>query len=111
MSLKILVTGGFILVCIAIAFRFMVTKPVESINHFVREISLGDMKAYDVKKTDEIARLAMGFNFMVLRLKKAFERLQQQNADLEETVNIRSKELIHAEKMASLGELVAGVYY
>jgi signal transduction histidine kinase len=109
MFIGILITGGFILVCIAIAFRFMVTKPVESINHFVREISLGDMKAYDVKKTDEIARLAMGFNFMVLRLKKAFERLQQQNADLEETVSIRSKELIQAEKMASLGELVAGV--
>ena len=109
MIIGILVTGGFILVCIAIAFHYMVSKPVESINRYVRELSLGDMKTYEVKKTDEISRLAMGFNFMVLRLKKAFERLQQQNADLEETVNIRSKELIQAEKMASLGELVAGV--
>ena len=109
MTIGILVTGGFILVFVVIAFRYMVSKPIETINRYVRELSLGDMKTCEVKKSDEIARLAMGFNFMVLRLKKAFERLQQQNADLEDTVNIRSKELIQAEKMASLGELVAGV--
>lgn len=42
-------------------------------------------------------------------LKRVTEQLERQNADLETMVARRTKELLHSEKMASLGTLAAGV--
>ena len=110
MIFSILLTGGVLLLSVAFTFNKLVIKPAEKINALVRDFSLGNMNVNIVyRKHDEIGQLASGFNFMALRIKKVFERLKTHNEELEEIVTERSKELMQAEKMASLGELVAGV--
>ncbi len=69
-----------------------------------------------LKRRDEIGILADEFSDMSVNLKESYDQIKKYNQNLEKMVEDRTRELkesqgklIQAEKMASLGQLVAGV--
>lgn len=95
----IIITMGIVLVGV----NNRVLNPLFELNSTVKVFGQKNLSVRSkIDTNDEIGELAKNFNHMA-------EIIQEHNEDLEQTVNERTKQLLHAEKMASLGELVAGV--
>ncbi len=101
-----------------------ITRPILHLSQASQAIAEGDLnQTAALSGLKEIDLLAHAFNRMSGQLKTAFNRLEEANATLENRVEERTAELtetlqdlqqtqtqlIHAEKMSSLGQLVAGV--
>ena len=117
----------FILVAFPFFFRTSLIKPLEALLRGVQRVNTGDLAArVPVRVNDEIGILAQNFNRMTTSLKAAEEQLRAYAEGLEEKVAERTADLqqalhhltqtqdqlIHAEKMASLGQLTwrNGIY-
>ncbi|MDH3199126.1 MAG: HAMP domain-containing protein, partial [Candidatus Krumholzibacteria bacterium] len=95
----------------------VVRRPIRKLSEGMLRISSGDLDArIDIVTTDEIGQLAQRFNRMAQDLKVARAELQEWGSTLEERVEHKTEELrraqsqiIHMEKMASLGKLSASV--
>jgi signal transduction histidine kinase len=101
-----------------------ISKPINSLSMAAKEISKGNFDI-DIKldSHDEVGFLANTFNRMTRTLKQSFSKIRQQNQQLEHRVAERTRnltqalenlksaqsQLIRSEKMASLGQLVAGI--
>ena len=84
---------------IAVISSRWVTEPLSKLSKAATELSLGDYQTkVEIHTGDELQVLGDIFNSMGPRLKTAMDELK-----------IRQKQLLHADKMASLGMLVAGV--
>ncbi|WP_040334151.1 ATP-binding protein [Candidatus Magnetobacterium casense] len=116
---------------IATAFLIMsrlqkiITKPLSEMTHVMLAIS--ESKDYsarvDIQNQDEFGLLGEKFNEMLLQIQKRDADLALHRENLEQTIATRTsqlyktldelkqsqKHLIQSEKMASLGQLVAGV--
>jgi len=94
-----------------------VRDPVQALLHHTQKVSRGDLEhGLKVASPDELGELAQAFNEMTLSLKKARDELEEWGRTLEAKVEARTNELqqmqaqlIRSEKMASLGQLVAGI--
>jgi signal transduction histidine kinase len=101
-----------------------VTHPIVRLNNAAKEITAGNLgQTVELKRTDELGELGQSFNTMSHQLQASFTELRSLNAalsdsqaqlaaynlTLEEQVQQRTQELIQAEKMAALGQLVAGI--
>lgn len=134
--ISIFMTSVLLLIGIAIIYSTIqvVKKLIEPIHTLVdatEELSKGnlDVKA-NIITEDEIGQLAVSFNRMAKDLKENINELQEYKNELELKVTQRTEELeksntdlseaykqlkstqaqlVHSEKMASLGQLVAGV--
>lgn len=113
------------------AIRKLVTQPLGRLTHGVKRVSQGDLShEVPVESQNELGDLAEAFNTMSSELSKKNEELiqnadilQESNTELKlyqmtlqdmverrtEKLKETQKQLIESEKMASLGELVAGV--
>ncbi len=96
--------------------RVMVQRPVEMLLRHTRALSRGEWTRIQTPAHDEIGELAEAFNDMTDNLQKAREELESWTGTLESRVGERTRkiremqtELIRSEKLASLGELVAGI--
>lgn len=114
------------------------TRQLKVLANTARQVAAGDLnQQVAINSSDEIGELAQSFNKMVASLKEANERsivysaeLSDANENLEERVNRRTskileqnsklataiqevrqtqKQLVQSEKMASIGQLAAGV--
>lgn len=100
---KIIVVIIITMIIILIGVNKRVLKPLFELNNTVKLFGDRNFSVRSSNNTnDEIGELSKNFNLMA-------DTIQAHNEDLEQTVNERTKQLLHAEKMASLGELVAGV--
>ncbi len=111
---KIVLTalGGIILssllVTILLLFllRLLVTRPIskvaETIKGIIKDNKLDNMVSYESK--DEIGSLVEDFNVMMGRLNDLY-------TTLEEKVKERTRQLIQAEKIASVGQLATGIVH
>lgn len=108
---------GILFVVLRRLTRTFVTRPVRQLLEQTRRLARGEMEG-EIKGVphDEIGELAEAFNEMTVSLKNARDALRHANETLEARVEERSRQieeihsqLMHAEKLASLGEMVAGI--
>jgi signal transduction histidine kinase len=93
------------------------TKPIHSLLEGISKVREGDFSAQiAITTNDEIGQLTNEFNRMVLELSASHSELEEYSQTLEDKVKARTRQLeenhlklIQSEKMASLGNLVAGV--
>ncbi|MBC7516467.1 MAG: HAMP domain-containing protein, partial [Alkalinema sp. FL-bin-369] len=111
-----------------------VTRPIGNLNRAAKAIASGDWSQtlttdqdqhmrQDQRRQDEVGELATSFSSMASQLQSSFRRLEFVNQTLESRVTDRTQqlsdallnlqttqqELVQSEKMAALGQLVAGV--
>ena len=101
-----------------------VTRPIGNLNRAAKAIAAGDWsQTPNITRQDEVGELEASFSSMALQLQSSFSRLEDANQTLESRVADRTKELsetlinlqttqqelVQSEKMAALGQLVAGV--
>jgi methyl-accepting chemotaxis protein len=107
-------------VFIAGALVHLITVPVTALERASDEVAGGDLNVrLEEHGSDEIGRLARSFNQMTQALREAraereqqAEQLRVQNQELAEALReleTAQQQLLLREKMASLGDLVAGV--
>lgn len=114
----------FASIAIGILLARWVTQPILRLNKAAKDIALGNLdREIDLNRTDELGELVRSFNQMSARLQTSFRELQmlnlalassqkqieENNRNLEIEVQKRTQELVQAEKMAALGQLVAGI--
>ncbi|HAD04385.1 MAG: two-component sensor histidine kinase [Desulfuromonadales bacterium GWC2_61_20] len=116
----ILLTLGLLLVLFASLRGLtvsLVTRPLQQLLDHTRRLARGELegKVAAIRK-DEIGELAESFNDMTANLRQARDELRNWGETLEVRVAERAEEiqeiqhrLMHAERLASLGELVAGI--
>jgi two-component system, NtrC family, sensor kinase len=103
--------------CLVLLTRYLVNDPVNRLLAHTRKLAVGDWDStIDYSRHDEFGELSSAFNELTRRLKNAREELEGWGHNLEEKVEERTREihnmqaqLIRSEKLASLGELVAGI--
>ncbi len=84
-------------------FRNRIARPLEGLIAGSREVAQGNYGyRIELDTNDEVAELAAALNAMT-------ENFQRIESDLNQQVQIRTKEVVRSEKMASVGFLAAGV--
>lgn len=95
----------------------LVNRPVNELLRHTARLAQGQLDC-DLEPTshDELGELMRAFQLMTTRLRQARTELEEWGRTLEEKVAERSEQLqrvqmqlVHTEKLASLGELVAGI--
>jgi two-component system NtrC family sensor kinase len=103
---------------VATAFvRRLVQRPVRQLSRGIRQIAGGNLDAHvEVPGRHELARLAEAFNHMADDLSQArrevaawSEKLEERVAEKTEELGRAQRQVVHMEKMASLGKLSATV--
>jgi len=104
-------------VCHYLMTRLYICKPIEGLLIQTQALSLGDLSARVTNPSgDELGELGRSFNQMAENLEQAQLELKDWGATLEQKVEKRTTEmleiqgqLIRSAKLASMGELVAGI--
>jgi C4-dicarboxylate-specific signal transduction histidine kinase len=115
--------GSIALLISAWTVRWL-TRPLVSLTEAAKDLAQGNWQTrLQVHRGDEVGDLARSFQTMSSQLQGSFQRLEEANQTLETRVTERTEELqatvknlqtaqqelIQAEKMAALGQLIAGV--
>jgi two-component system NtrC family sensor kinase len=118
---SIAIFGGtlmlLIIVCLSWLTQSMVITPVHDLLIHARKVSNMELDSrLDLKSNDEIGELADALNTMTVKLKDARDGYQELTETLEAKVVERTEEiaqvnyqLVRADKLSSLGQLVAGI--
>ena len=101
-----------------------ITRPIGNLNRAAKAIAAGDWsQTSEIDRQDEVGELSVSFSSMAQQLQQSFHRLEESNQTLETRVASRTQELsatlinlqatqaelVQSEKMAALGQLVAGI--
>lgn len=107
--------------------------PIMTLSHFSKDLAAGDFsRIHNITSTrhDELGKLTQNFADMAIKLEESYKQQAEYSQTLENTVNQRTQalhlknselvnaltsleesqqQLIHSEKMAALGQLIAGI--
>ena len=102
--------------CLTLLTKKLIIQPVHTLLEHTRAVGKGDWGLVESVPGDELGELAEAFNDMTGKLKKNREEQDEWAATLETRVEKRTRKikemqsvLVRSEKLASLGELVAGI--
>ena len=102
--------------CLSLLIKGMIHRPLALLLGHTRALARGEWPRIESPAEDEIGELSKAFNDMTVNLQKAREELEEWTMTLESRVVERTRkiekmqtELIRSEKLASLGQLVAGI--
>jgi len=108
-------------------------SPIITLSHFAKDLAAGDFSRIHKLSTtsnDELGKLTRNFAYMASRLEDSYQQQAQYSQTLEKQVSQRThalnhkneelmdalnsleesqQQLIHSEKMAALGQLIAGI--
>ncbi|MEO5357328.1 MAG: ATP-binding protein [Nitrospirae bacterium YQR-1] len=111
--IAVLTISGVIFTMITTNISTNITNPLKRFISFTEVVAKGDYSQItDINTKDEIGVLARSFNNMLTDLKKTQQARDMHLEELEAAYEYLKKsqaQLVQAEKMASLGQLVAGV--
>jgi len=115
-TLILIYTVVDVLVLLLLAFYLLdrwLVRPMRSITLATERVAAGDASAFvDVRRDDELGRLAQAFNAMVERLARSRAEVDARIGQLEqvnEELRAARDTVIRTEKLASVGTLAAGV--
>ncbi len=116
-TIYIMVFLFVISVVLCIILWNFVSTPVSMLAQGMERVAGGDLDYHlEVRSRDEMGDLAVAFNAMTFDLKKAKDELVEWGNTLEKKVQEKTAaiqmaqaQLIHSEKLASLGRMAAGV--
>jgi two-component system NtrC family sensor kinase len=108
---------GLISLSLVLLIHEQINQPLKKLVAQTEKIAEGNLESVvDITSSDEIGELGASFNLMTQNLKKARAELEDWAGTLETRIEERTRELdrvqeqlIRSEKLASLGELVAGI--
>jgi two-component system, NtrC family, sensor kinase len=108
---------GLISLSMVLIIHEQINQPLKKLVTQTEKIAEGNLESVvEITSSDEIGELGASFNIMTQNLKKARAELEDWAGTLEAKVDERTRELnrvqeqlIRSEKLASLGELVAGI--
>jgi signal transduction histidine kinase len=111
--LYVSMTGLAVLVLTYIALTYLIVRPLDRVTRGSEALASGDA---DVRVPErgaaEVVQLAAAFNEMARQLRAERESLEQRLRELErKTLELKAtqQQLIHGEKLASVGRLSAGI--
>jgi C4-dicarboxylate-specific signal transduction histidine kinase len=107
------ITGLSVLLLAYVLLTYLIVRPISRLTRSVESLAAGaEHVSVKERGSAEATRLARTFNEMALQLRAKHDQLTSRLAELERTTqDLRNKEqqLIHGEKLASVGRLAAGV--
>ncbi|MBE9178124.1 HAMP domain-containing protein [Oculatella sp. LEGE 06141] len=108
----LLLLGGTVVISVGVCIAGAIARPIRILIRMTQQLAQGDLSVRVLDRSqDEVGQLSHAFNQMAEQLAERgllsqhIQQLQQTLGDLEKN----QTQLIHAEKMSSLGQLVAGV--
>jgi signal transduction histidine kinase len=107
------ITGLAVLLLAYVLLTYLIVRPIGRLTRSVESLASGNEHVSVLEQgSAEAMRLARSFNDMAFQLRVKHEQLTSRLEELERTTQVlRSKEqqLIHGEKLASVGRLAAGI--
>ncbi|WP_243370490.1 ATP-binding protein [Geotalea sp. SG265] len=108
---------GLISLFLTIFIQRLVNQPVQQLLLHTEKLARGEMdESVTLASGDELGDLAKSFNRMTVKLKQARDELEDWAKNLETKVEERTKkitamqaQLVRSDRLASIGELVAGI--
>lgn len=112
-----IVFTAFCSVVLCVILWKLIIRPIMLLSEGMEKVSEGDLDHHiDINTKDEMGMIARTFNQMTQELKADRQKLENWARELEAEVNRKTEEikrgqeqLFHAEKLASLGRMAAGV--
>lgn len=111
-AISIVVIGSISFISLGLWITHLMTHRLEQLTQATRSLAEGSLTTrLPVQGHDEVAILAKSFNDMAGQVAQRDLQIQSQVEDLERLVKKLQQmpELVHTEKMAGLGQMVAGV--
>ena len=107
------ITGLAVLVLTYFALTHLIVRPLGRLTAGAEQLASRSLSVrVPVAGAGEVARLATSFNHMAEQLRDERQALEQRLSELErKTIELRAtqQQLVHGEKLASVGRLAAGV--
>jgi signal transduction histidine kinase len=110
---KILLANGMlalILLGLALYYSRQITTPIDKLINAVQHIGKGNLDyRIEVSSNDEIQILATEFELMREKLQESYQRMEEKISLRTEELQGAQAQIMHQEKMASLGLMAAGI--
>lgn len=115
---RLVILGLLVGILLAAILTYHITGPLDALAEAMNRVRRGDLDTrLDPRgRRDEVGQMVAAFNQMVAELAESRKRLQTYQEGLEQMVAERTRQLertraqlVQSEKLAALGELVAGV--